>query len=108
MQQQPATVVVINYADLAAECERAKAEARRSLLAAGELISYSGVGLTDEQRHVIEAHETLLMVHLEATQAWYVAELARHFPGQAPAIVAVWEHVRDEASRGDRCCELEA
>lgn len=110
--QEPVSVhqapVVVNYADLSAACEQAKAESRRTLEAACALIGFPEAGLTKKQRKVVDAHETALMEHLEATQDWYVAELARHFPGLAPAIVAVWEHVMDEASHGAGCCEVGA
>ena len=105
VQQQP--VVVVNYADLTAECERLEAECSRTLDVAAALSNYRGLDLTDAQNQAIEAHEDALFEHHQVTMDWYVAELARHFPGLAPAFTAVWAHVRDESSR-DACCEREA
>src|SRR5690349_22002495 len=90
VQQQP--VIVINYANLTAECERLEAEAHRTLDVAAELSHYGSLDLTPEQTRAIEAHEDALFEHHDVTMDWYVAELPRHFPGLAPAFTAVWEH----------------
>jgi hypothetical protein len=103
VQQRP--VVVINYADLTAECERLEAECFRTLQVAAAIAEgFPALGLTDQQHRVIEAHEDALFTHHQVTMEWYVAELARHFPGLAPAFTAVWVHVREESSR-EPCCE---
>jgi hypothetical protein len=102
---QQATVIVVNYADLTAACARLEAECFRTLDIAAELSKrQAALGLTDEQRRVIDAHEEALFDHHQVTMDWYVAELARHFPGLAPAFTAVWEHVRDSSS-AEACCE---
>jgi hypothetical protein len=87
-----------------AECERAKAEAWRTLDVVGEASKPYAAALTPEQRDLSEAYDDALSEHLQATQDWYIAELKRHFPGLAPAFDAVWAHVRDEASASHVAC----
>jgi hypothetical protein len=44
-------------------------------------------GNTAEQKQGIQAHEDALFEHHQVMMEWYVAELARHFPGLAPAFM---------------------
>lgn len=51
----------------------------------------------------IEAYEEALHDHLVATMERYAAELERHFPGMAPAIRVVWQHVQEEGQNAPEC-----
>lgn len=94
---------VVRESDLEAECERLKAECRATIVAAAD-ISHQHPNLPPEVSAHIEAYEDAMFEHMDATRAWYAAELARHFPGLAPALQGLWDHVRDEASRSDFSC----
>jgi hypothetical protein len=40
-----------------------------------------------------------------ARDAWLIEQIARHFPGLAPAIRAVGQHVLEHEAESGSCCE---
>jgi hypothetical protein len=86
--------VAVDQATLDEAARQATAESRRTLLVTA--------ALSDQDDW--ETYETVLMDHLEATQAMYVAELARHLPAFAVTINALWPHVLKTGHYSDELC----
>ena len=64
--------------------------------------------LTEEQRKVYREIESQRNEFFTLSADVWVQELARHFPGLAPAITAVWLHVNETSNEPGTCCTPEA
>jgi hypothetical protein len=110
---RPSTLAALSpnadAAALAVECKRLEAEARRLHIAAREASTSPILRemLTDEQWAAHAAADKAQNAFIHAESAWFVAELQRHFPGLAPAIKAVWDHVGESALEPGTCCTPE-
>lgn len=98
------SVAAPGLADLTAECERLHDRCRETLHEAARLDRELDATLTPEQRDQSIAADNALGEHHSATIDWYIAEIGRHLPGIAPAIFAIWEHVREELGSPGVCC----
>ena len=96
-----------DLAAMAAESRRLHARCRETLAEATRAEDALGASLTPEQLVLFRTSDSALGEHHSATMAWYMAEICRHLPGIAPALVAVWEHVREERGAGV-CCMPDA
>lgn len=92
---------------LAAESRRLSDLCRSSMAKANEIAHYVD-DLPPGLAKMFAEYEDAFYSHANATFDMYVAELARHLPGVAPAIYALWQHVL-EGDGGDHgtCCSEE-
>ena len=90
-----------DLANMTAESQRLHDLCRETLIEAARLNQQLSATLTPEQDAL---SDVALGEHYGATLNWYMSELRRHLPGIAPALLAVWEHVREELTAGSRRC----
>jgi hypothetical protein len=63
------------------------------------------VTLIPGQQALLREYVDALIEHVMDESALYIAEVSRHFPGLAPALHAVWEHVISGDGVTGKCCE---
>lgn len=102
--QSAAPSIIVNGEDLTAECQRLfkdsrAADARWSALY-DKLVATLDAGQRDLLRSVSDAATDMATMNME----WEVTELARHFPGFAPAILMVWNHAISVAYQSPGAC----
>jgi hypothetical protein len=98
------SVAAPDLAAMTAESERLGRVCRDTLHTMCTTVDARNATLTPEQQELVEAYDEAKDEHHSATFDWYIAEIGRHLPGIAPAITAVWAHVREETSQGSTCC----
>lgn len=103
---EPTTLAtVVNADDLTSECRAAWAEheaLRDVSLALGRQLDAVS---TPEQRAAFMEWEAANNAANNAESSWQAAELARHLPGVAPAIMMIWDHVTHVSyGKPGTCC----
>ena len=100
----PVLGTVTDTAHLVAESTRLAYVCRETMTKLGVAGDALPAWLTEDEEDLFRAYDDAMSEHYSATLDLYLAELYRHFPGLAPALSRVAEHIQEGFNVVGACC----